>query len=351
MPGAYQQPSQSDVHVNRPLTNISLAFVQSAMGFVAARVFPNIPVSSKSDLYFTYDRFDFNRDEMKERAPGTESAGSGYKVGTDTYFARVRAWHRDVSDQIRANADDPLNLDREATEISTTKGLINRELNWCTQHFVTGDPGTTWTFHADGITSGSRTAAASFDPKTNNTNNKVGFWNEAASTPIEDVRLGKRYVQSSTGFRPNVMVLGRAVFDALVDHPDIVGRIDRGQTSGPAIANLINLAALFELEEVMVMDAVYTTTAEGVAAASQLMNLIGGKHALLAYRAPRPGIMTPSAGYTFSWNGFLGATNDGMRIKRFRMEHLESDRVEIEMAYDLKKLSKDLGYMFDTIVQ
>jgi hypothetical protein len=41
-------------------------------------VFPNIPVQKKSDRYYTYDRGDFNRDEMEERAPGTESEGSGY---------------------------------------------------------------------------------------------------------------------------------------------------------------------------------------------------------------------------------------------------------------------------------
>lgn len=343
------QPSQGDVHVNRPLTNISLAFVQAAEGFVAARAFPNIPVTNKSDLYFTYDRFDFNRDEMVERAPGTESAGSSYQIGTDNYLARVRAWHRDVDDQIRANTDNPLDLDREATELATLKGLINRELNWVNSHFVTGNPGATWAYHADGITSGSRTAASSFDP-TNNSNNKVGYWNEAASTPIEDVRFGKRYVQSRTGFRPNVMVLGRHTYDTLLDHPDIVGRIDRGQTSGPAIANRMNLAALFEVEEVLVMDAVRTTTDEGVATASQALDFIAGKHALLCYRAPRPGVMTPSAGYTFSWTGYLGATNDGMRIKRFRMEHLNSDRVEIEMAYDQKKVAIELGYFFDSIV-
>lgn len=350
MPAPFIQPSQGDVHVNRPLTNMSLAFVQASDGFVAGRVFANLPVPNKSDLYFTYDRFDFNRDEMTERAPGAESAGSSYQIGSDNYLCRVRAWHRDVADQIRANADDPLDLDREATEIATLKGLINRELNWVTQYFVTGDPGTTWTFHADGVTDGSRTAAASFDPE-DNANNKVTWWNEAASTPIEDVRLGKRFVQQRTGFRPNVMVLGRTVFDTLLDHPDIVGRIDRGQTAGPAIANRQNLAALFELEDVLVMDSVHTTTDEGVATASQVMNFIGGKHALLCYRPPRPGIMTPAAGYTFSWTGFLGATNDGMRIKRFRMEPNEADRVEIQMAYDLKQVSKDLGYFFDSIVQ
>ena len=58
------------------------------------------------------------------------------------------------------------------------------------------------------------------------------FWSDAASTPIEDIRLVKRSILESTGFMPNTLVLGRPVFDALLDHSDIVGRLDRGQTSG-----------------------------------------------------------------------------------------------------------------------
>ena len=53
-------PSRGDVHVNRPLTNISIAFLQTQEAFVADRVFPNIPVTKQSDLFFTIDRGEFN---------------------------------------------------------------------------------------------------------------------------------------------------------------------------------------------------------------------------------------------------------------------------------------------------
>ncbi len=339
----FTQPSRSDVHVNRPLSNISVAFLQNADAFVAGRVFPNIPVSKKSDAYFTYERGEFNRDEMEERAPGTESAGSGYDIGTDTYFARTRAYHKDVPDEVRDNADDPINLDREATEYVTHKGLIKREVTWAAAYFTAGDPGDTWTFDVDGAASRS----ASFDPLSAG-NNDVVFWNDAASTPIEDIRLLKRFILESTGFMPNVLTLGRSVFDVLIDHPDIVGRLDRGQTTGPAIANKDSLAALFEVEEIMVMDAIQNTAVEGQ---TPVHSFIGGDNALLSYKPASPGLMTPSAGYTFSWTARVGSGNDGMRIKRFRMEHLESDRVEIDMSYDQKLVAVDLGCMFGGIVQ
>ena len=338
MKKAFVQPSRSDVHVNRPLTNISIAYMQSRTNFVAGRVFPNIPVAKQSDAYYTYDRGEFNRDAMAERAPATESAGGTYKIGTDSYYARVYAYHKDVPDQVRANADDPIVLDREATEFVTLKGLIRREVSWAQAYLTTG----VWTFEVDGADARS----SSFDP-TGTTANDLLRWDDSSGTPIEDVRLLKRYLLESTGFMPNTLTLGRPVFDALVDHPDIVGRLDRGQTTGPVMATRDSLAALFELETVLVMDAIRNTAPEGQNASH---SFIGGKHALLSYRPTTAGLLTPSAGYTFGWNGYTGAGDEGIRIKRFRMDHLESDRIEADMAYDQKLIASDLGAFFNSIV-
>jgi len=321
------QPSRSDVHVNRPLTVISIAFMQMAEAFVADRVFPNIPVEKQSDRYFTYDRGMFNRNNMKKRGPGSESAGAHYDIdSTPTYFCDTYGLHRDVPDQVRANADAPLQLDRESTEFLSLQGLLQREISWAAEYFVTG----VWTNEVTGV-SGAPGAS------------QFQRWDEAASTPIEDVRTGKRTVQESTGFRPNKLVCGRAVYDALLDHPDIVGRLDRGQTTGPAQVLRQNLAALFELDAVEVMDSIQNTAVEG---ATNVHAFIGGKNAVLLYVAPSPGLMVPSAGYSFSWTGLLGNAAMGNRISRFRMEHLKSDRVEIEMSYDQKLVSADLGYFF-----
>lgn len=322
------QPSRSDVHVNRPLTQISIAYLQDQDSFVADTVFPNIGVQKQSDRYFTYDRGEFNRDEAQLRAPSTESAGGTYTVdSTPTYFAETFAFHRDIDDQVRANSDEPLMPDREATEFVTLKGLIKRETRWRDSYFVTG----LWSFEVTGV------AAA---PSAG----EFLQWNDAASTPIEDIRTGKREVQRDTGFRPNKLVIGRDVFDILIDHPDIIARLDRGQTPvGPALANRQALAAIFELDEVLIMDAIQNLAEKG---ATPAHDFIGGKNALLIYAAPSPGLMTPSAGYTFSWTGLLGSTSSGIRISKFRADLLKSDRVEMDMSFDQKLISADLGYFF-----
>lgn len=332
MPGAVQ-PSRSDVHVNRPLTNISVAFMQKPDAFVADRVFPVVPVAKQSDRYFTYDRNYWWRDEMAKRAPSTESAGATYKVdNTPSYSCDTWALHRDIDDQVRANADSPLALDREATEFLALKALISKEVSWASAYFTTGK----WTTDYAGV-SGAPGAS------------QVRQWNDYTnSDPLLDVRNLKTVVQQLTGYRPNKLVLGRQVFDVLMEHPDIIGRFDRGQTSGPAIATRATLAALMELDEVLVMDGIKNTSNEENA--TQTKAFIGGKAALLVYAPPNPGIMIPSGGYTFSWTGLYGANALGGRVKTYRMEHLESDRVELELAYTHKLIAADLGAFLTTLV-
>jgi len=168
------------------------------------------------------------------------------------------------------------------------------------------------------------------------------------STPIRDVRLGKASIAQSTGFEPNKLIMGRAVYDAIVDHPEIIDRLKYGQTAGaPAMASKQALAALFGVDEILVMNAIENTAAEGVAAAH---SFIGGNHCLLTYSTSAPGLMTPTAGYTFSWTGLLGSGADGNRIKSFRMEDRSADRVEIDMCFDMKLVSADLGQFWSDAV-
>lgn len=329
------QPTMYDVHVNRPLTNISVAYMQSTNLFVADKVFPRVSVEKQSDLYFKYVRGEMIRDTMAIRAAGKESAGTGFKLdSSNSYFANVRALHHDIPDMIRANSDQPLNPDSDATRFLTQLALINREINWTNNYFTTS----VWSGRTD------QTGVASA-PSTN----QFLQWDNASSMPIEDIRAGLTAVQlASGGFRPNKGVFGQQVFDKLVDHPDVIDRVKAGQTpGGPAKGNKEALAQILDLDEILVMGSVQNSANEGAADSNAF---IGGKNALFVYAAPAPGLMTPSGGYTFTWTGWYGAEETGDRIKTFRMEHLASTRVEIENAYDPKVVGADMGCFYTACV-
>ena len=135
------QPTQSAVHVDRPLTQMSEAILQDESGFVADRMFPILPVSKQSDLYRTYPRGAFTRDQMKKRAAGAQTAGIGYETSTNPYFCDVWGLHHDIEEQVEANADDEVDLDFEATTLLSHAALINRDAQWAASFFT----GSVWT--------------------------------------------------------------------------------------------------------------------------------------------------------------------------------------------------------------
>lgn len=325
-------PTMSDVHVNRPLTNISIATIQQAVNFIASRAFPIVPVAKQSDAYFLYASAYWDTDEMTVRAPATESDGSGYKVdGTSTYFCPLYAIHKDIPDQLRANADVPINLDREATDYVTLKALIKRERLFAANFMAAG----LWTYDYTGVAAGP-------------VGTQVLQWNDAASTPIEDVWDAKQSILEHTGFEPNKLILGYPVYKTLVNHPDIIDRVKYGQTAGrPAMVDVSELAQVFKVDEVLVSRGIVNTALIGGAANRSFIN---GKKVLLVYAPSSPGLMTPTGGYIFSWTGYLGAGPEGNRIKRLRMDLKSADRVEIEIAFDMKLISADLGAFWDTVV-
>ena len=333
-------PTIGDVHVNRPLTTMSVGFVQDAKDFAAGQVFPGIPCTSKSDLYFIYNRGDFFRNNMQKRAPGTPSAGGGYKLATLSYVADVWAEKFIIADQIRQNSDSPLQPDRDATYWLTQQALVNREVNWINAYFTSGVWGTD--------VYGAATAASG--PPIN-----VVYWNNAGSTPIDDVLAGQLVIKQNTGYWPNTLVLGAYVFTKLLTNAQIIDRLKYGQTApGPVVVNLTDLAALFKVERVIVASGIQTTSSEDEVLLSDgtppdTFAFIAGKNALLAYAAKSPGIFQPSAGYTFNWTGLTGATAAGMRIKKFRWEIDAADHVEIESAYAFGKVAAAMGYMFNSV--
>jgi hypothetical protein len=108
------------------------------------------------------------------------------------------------------------------------------------------------------------------------------------------------------------------------------------------------LAEVFDLERVLVAKAIKATNVEGETAAYAFTH---GKHALLCHVASSPGLLTPSAGYTFSWTGVAGGiAGASVGIKRFHIDTIDADRVEGESAFDVKVVGSDLGYFFDGAV-
>lgn len=315
-------PTPGAVHVDSLLTNISVAFLQSSTKYIADRVFPRVPVMKQSDVYATYSRADFLRDEVRERGPGGESIRIGYRTGTDNYVAKEYSAEHAIDDQVRANADAPYVPEQDATRFLTQKMLIKREKDFVTSFLSTGD---IWTGSSDG---------ADVVGGTDFTR-----WSNAASTPVEDVNGQMSRIETKTGLMPNTLVVNRQVWFDLKNHPDIVERLK--YTSSDAVTEDL-VARLMGLDRVLVSSAVENTAAEGLTHSGAYTL---SDDALLVYTSPNPGLMQPTGGYTFVWTGLIGS-NQGQVMERYREDRTVSDIVRIRAAWAQKVVSSDLGVLF-----
>jgi hypothetical protein len=314
-------PSLASVHIDGTLSNISTAYFMDTSTFIAGRVAPNVPVGNKTDKYWVYDKNDTLREKALERGPGTESAGGGFRLSTDSYTAKVYAWHVDLDDQTLANADAGLRLEQAAARQCADAILRQLEADWAATWFVTG----VWGIDLDGTTNFVK-------------------WNAANSTPLEDIETQRVAILAKTGREPNTLVLGARVYSALKNHPDFIERIR--YVSDSVVTREI-MARLFEVDRIFVANAVQATNLEGETAAYDFML---GNHAWLGYVAPSPAMEEPSAGYTFTWSEVSDGTAVAVGTTRIQIPERRVVRVESQLAWDIKLTGTDLGAFFETAI-
>ena len=319
----------SAVHIDQPLSNLTLAYVQEQTNFIADKVFPVVGVQRQSDKYYIYDRANMNRaGDVKKLAPRTEVNRIGQSISNDSYFADVYGLGMDFDEQTLSNEDAMLDIRSAGATTLVNRLMVHREEQFAASFFAAGIWGT--------------------DATPSN------LWSDYTnSTPITDVTTARRTMQlKSGGFKPNTMVIGKEVRDILINHPDILARLNGGATvTNTALITDAKLAEIFEVENFYVMEAVKNTGAEGLAESNAF---IGGKNALLVHTPRTAGLMTPAAGLTFAWNNVPGVSNLGVTVESFSDDALKrqqvAEHIQVKMSYDMKVVGADLGYFFEDVI-
>lgn len=332
------------VHIQAALSVIAVAYVQSDENYIADAVYPNVPVEHQADKYFYFSKDDFFRDEAQLRADTDESAGGGFNLGTASYFANVWAYHMDLGEQTRRNADPAVDMDVATTKFCMQKMLIRKDRFFTTQFLKTG----LWTAQSDAVGTAGGTPGTSTPP----------FWNDDANgDPFTDIATGQTAILQNTGFEANTFLITYPVYQALRKHPLVVDRIKYTTRADASKITPELLAGAFDVERVPVSKAVYNSAGELATSVATTpagtYAFISGKNALLCHSAPEPGLMIPSAGYIFAWSGFTNMNTMGVRVSQIPLpwRGLGTVRTEAEMAFDMEGVSFDLGAYFSAIVQ
>ena len=310
------QPTAQDVHEDALLTIALIAYMNQEDAWIADTIFPVVSVRKQSGHIPEYTKADWFRDMAEIRSPATESKGSGFGVKKQTYFSDNYATHINVDDESRDNQDDPYDLDDAATRLVAERLKIRREVSFAGDFFKAS----VWT--PSDITPGD-------------------LWDDyALSDPIGDLEDGKDNIHSETGKEPNDLTIGRLVWTKLKHHPDFIERIKYTQL---AIVTTGLVASLLELKRVLIGRAIQVTSAEG---ATDVFAYIFGKDALLTFTPGSPGLMVPTAGYTFVWNSRGGIAF----TRRIRDDKAMYDRIEGHTYFDQKALGLDLGQFYSGVI-
>jgi len=303
-------PYFDNVHVNRPLTNVSVRYNWSEG--IADQVFPEVPVAKESDLYFIYDSSNLRLEETI-RANRAESNVVGQDYSTSSYTLEEHALKTIISDRDRMNADAPLNLDMDTTEDLTERIMIRREVDTAVVCFTT----TTWSNNA---TIGSASA-----------------WDTGTANPVVDVLTATTAILQNGYVRANRGVMGVEVFNKLKVNTITVDRIKYTRT-GLITEDLI--APLFDLDRVLIGRSARNLNDEGIAAST---GFIWGKDMLVYYVPGRASLRSPAAGYMLTIGGRF-------KTKKWREEKLGGDFVEVSSMFLPRAVATSAAYLLKQCV-
>jgi len=308
----------ANIHVDQPLSNLSIAYMQDQSEYIAAKFAPIIPVSQISGVYFKYSKRTFMENPTKKWTPGSKMAGGAMDMDSNgSYSAQFRAYEYPLPAHLAAAQDSMVMLERAVTEKVTRALLLDREIQISGDMFTTGK----WDSHQqhNGAAAGAYT-----------------YWDDYAnSDPLANIKHQKLSVKSYTGMTPNTLTVNEQVYETLRLHPQIKEIYKYTQ---PAIMTEDLIARAVGLDKLLIGKAIYMSSVEG---ATDVLGYVFERSALISYVAPQVGLMTPTAAAIFSFTGLSGGFDPA--IERVPDRRTHADYFQAYSCYDDKIISDELG--------
>lgn len=311
-------PTVNDVQAVEPvLTNMLVGYMQKEARFIASRVFPAVPVDKDSGTYYIATKKYFFFDDLKPRAPGGPFQALDFGLSTGTYLTNQFAGEMFLPDEVRANSQVPMDLEQIQLRQMAQKSLIRKEVAWSGAFMVTGVWGT-------------------------DDNNSTTDWDDNVSgDPVADFLTAKRTIANNTGQDANVAAMGYIVYNALLNHPDIIDRIKHVQQA--SLQGLESALASVLDTQILVGKATYSNTNESAAFSA---TAIVDDDCLICAVDPSAGVFGATAGKTFTWAPGGGAGT----IYRDPDRRNHSNVFQHKEQWDQVATATDLGYFFADVV-
>lgn len=300
--------------VDPVLTGITIAYKNEE--YIADAVLPRVPVGVQSYKYNKFDKqesFNIPNTRVGRKSnvnevefTATEASSTCLDYGLDDVIPQA---------DINNARNTPYNPVSQATERLTDLVMLDREKRVSDLVFATA-------------TYGSQVTTLSGTDQ----------FSDPSSDPLETIMDTK----DGMIMRPNLLIVGQAVYSQLIRHPKVV-KAFHGNAGDYGRANASFLAELFEVDRVLVGAAWRDTAKPGQTAS---ITRLWGKHAALLRITPNAGTgQLPTFGFTAEWGSrFSGSMNEqkvGLR---------GGTRVRVGESVDEAICAADFGWMIENAV-
>lgn len=262
--------------VNPILSQFARGYRQRQL--IARELFPLAPVQQYGGQVLEFGKESF-RKYVTKRAPGTNKrrvkfgySGKPYTIIPSDLEGVVPFEHMRDAAQVPG-----IDLGQRATSLALNSVLLEHEMD----------------------SAALATNAANYPSTHKVTLTGTDRWTSPDSDPIGDIRVGRNAITTSTGMRPNTLVLSESCFYALQEHPAIVNRV---ATNITRTVTEDTLAAVFQVRRVIVATAIQALGADDT------LSPVWGNDAVLAYVPETNGDASanaeePGYGYTYFIEG------------------------------------------------
>lgn len=297
------------VHIDAALSNLSVKYTNhNLIGEEVAKV---LMVAKESDKYYTYGKQSFKRIPT-HRIDGAEANEIHQKYTNEPYSCQEHALRDIVTDKIRQNADQPLNPELDATELTTDLILLELE---------------------NEVQTAMRTSANYTNSNTTTLSSTTQWSDYVNSVPLTNIKDAKASVRKLIGKEANCIILSGDVAETLSLHPDI--KELRKYTD----SNLLTDAGL--PPKILGLKVIEGKATEDVAYSglTASMSYLWGKDAIVCY-IPEGGIQQKMIApwITIRVKGYRNT-------RKWREEKRKGDMVEVCDDFVVKEVADEAAYL------
>lgn len=281
----------------------------SRMGFIGTRCLPVIEVAKQSGSFGVVKIESLLKLRDTKRAPGSGYSRQHYEFDDTSYATEEHGAEEPVDDREAEMYMDYFDAEVVAAQRALDVVVRNYEIR----------------------------VAAIVQGVSNSTGITTDWTNHSTAVPLGDIEAAINTIRTRTGLKANAIAMGWYAFRNLrrcTEVQNLITAQGAGQEILPENINAQMLARVFDVEEVLVGDAMYDSANEGLS--RSLANVWDPDKVTVFVKPMGSDIREPCLGRTFHWGA--DGSMMGSMVESYRDESVRSDIIRARMDTDELKI-------------